>query len=106
MRRLPSPCEECRRAGRCRDMGCKQYRAWIDAQWQRLNGRFMEAYGAGLSSDKFYYAHPEEVRRYLRQGVCHGCPAERVCGSPCPVYWRWWDARMEIARKKGENPTF
>lgn len=52
-----------------------------------------------MSDDKFYYPHPEDVRRYLTQGVCGGCWAEGFCRKPCPAYWQWWDARMAVARK-------
>lgn len=52
-----------------------------------------------IADDKFYYPHPEALRRYLTQGVCGGCWAEAFCHSPCQAYWQWWDARMAVARK-------
>lgn len=96
---LRSPCAACPR--QCGDRYCEAYRLWVKEQWARFRGRYMAAYRERLSGDKFYYAHPDELRRYLREGVCGGCPARRVCENPCPAYWRWWDARME--RLKGGN---
>lgn len=45
--------------------------------------------------------HPDEHRRYLRQHPCEGCIAESFCDLPCEVYLKWYNARLEAARKKG-----
>lgn len=95
------PCESC--AARCKDWMCDAYRRWIGDQWELFQGRFLGDYRGRLSGDKFYYAHPDEVRRYLQEGVCGGCRAEGICDTPCPAYWRWWDARMEVAKMLAEH---
>ena len=51
-------------------------------------------------TQKFLVFHPDEHRRYLQQHPCGGCPAENFCDQPCEAYLRWYNARLEAARKK------
>ena len=51
--------------------------------------------------EKIVVYHPDEHRRYLRQHPCEGCIAESFCDLPCEVYLKWYNARLEAARKKG-----
>ena len=101
----PNPCDTCQDAASCKhSYGC--------ADWQiryRYRQKQINAYASNLlqakvtEQTKFYYQHPDEVRRYLADGPCKGCKAEQVCNVPCPVYLRWWDARMQMIRRRYTN---
>ena len=53
-----------------------------------------------VSVEKILVYHPDEYRRYLQQHPCGGCRAEQFCDQPCAAYLRWYNARLEAARKK------
>lgn len=95
------PCGDCRR--NCKNTYCYAYKKWFEGAWQGFHRYGKSLYRKGLSGEKFYYEHPERIRRYLREGVCAHCPANKVCDTPCPIYWRWWDARMEFTKKLAES---
>lgn len=81
----------CQRNPPCMQGECE----WLAEYYVRqrwINARYPE-------EKEFTYFHPEEVERFLRQGPCTGCKVERVCDMPCPDYVRWWNLRMEMARK-------
>lgn len=50
-------------------------------------------------TDVFTVYHPEEYRRFLRQGPCPQCPVQGCCDRPCQVYLDWYDGRMELYRQ-------
>ena len=50
--------------------------------------------------DKILVYHPDEHRRYLRQSPCMGCCAQNFCDRPCEVYLHWYNARMEMVRRR------
>lgn len=97
----PNPCYKCDKAKTCRTQhGCidweiryryrqKQINAFADRLKRRKK----------FAREKFTYMHPDEARRYLKEGPCKSCKADSVCDTPCPAYLRWWDARMRLWSK-------
>lgn len=97
----PSPCLQCHRGEICNNpLACKRYGMWIRTWWKWFNGRHRERKAREGCKECFQYKHPDEVRRYLQEHPCKGCQAEATCDVPCVRYLRWYDTRMEIARKK------
>ena len=70
--------------------------------WKQLNSYQIRQYRKqGQEREKkFSYEHPDIVKKYLDDGPCKGCEFELLCDVPCSAYYRWWDARMAIIRKK------
>lgn len=97
----PSPCEKCPRDGSCG--GCLKWEIRYRYRQKQINAY---AKGAGavkvktVPENKFCYSHPDDVRRWLKESPCNGCHANAFCDTPCPIYLRWYDARMQIARRK------
>ena len=98
----PNPCDTCQDAASCKlSNGCAD---WIIRY--RYRQKQINAFAQNLLKAKptgetmFAYRHPDETRRYLADGPCKGCNAEQVCNVPCRAYLQWWDARMQIIRKK------
>ena len=101
MLNYPSPCDKCHRGEICgHQLKCKRYGMWIHTWWKWFNGRHRERKAREGRKECFQYKHPDEVRRYLQEHPCKGCQAEKTCDVPCVRYLRWYDARMEIVRKK------
>ena len=79
---------------------------WVSDCLQRqnaINGYARQCYQPRLRVvGKILVYHPDEHRRYLRQHPCGGCRAEPFCDRPCDVYLKWYDAKMEAARKRFE----
>lgn len=68
-----------------------------------INSYVRQCYQPRLRTvEKILVYHPDEHRRYLRQHPCGGCPAEPFCDRPCEVYLKWYDAKLEVARKRSE----
>lgn len=81
--------------------GCEAWRIRYLYRQKQINANARAQAAKGLSTQKaFAYEHPDLVRRYIADGPCKGCKAAKACDTPCPAYLRWWDARMEIARRK------
>lgn len=97
---MKSPCETCTRSEYgC--TGCDPWRQYYGQKQSRINAYARQLYQPRVaSSTKFCYAHPDEVRRYLRHSPCESCQANNICDTPCAAYLRWWDARMEYMRRK------
>lgn len=98
----PNPCDSCKKPDGCSGgYGCQAWRIRYRYRQKQINayGRKLMQGGSGETS-VFVYPHPDETRRYLADGPCKACKAESVCDTPCPAYLRWWDARMQITRKK------
>ena len=104
MMNYPNPCENCPTG--CYDTNrgakeCVRYRTWINTWWKHFNGYVTRVRAQKKpESTKFFYEHPDIVRRYLMNGPCEGCKREKACDTPCGAYWRWWDARQEWHRNR------
>lgn len=98
----PNPCDTCEEAATCaRGYGCEEWKNRYLYRQKQINARAkQQASGSREKQTSFAYEHPDLIRRYISGGPCAECKAQKVCDTPCPSYWRWWDARMEIARKK------
>lgn len=98
----PSPCETCEKAESCKmGFGCAAWQIRYRYRQKQINAfaqKILQAKPTGETM--FAYRHPDETRRYLAYGPCNGCKAEQVCNTPCPAYLRWWNARMELTRRK------
>lgn len=94
------PCDTCGESYGC--TGCGKWKAWYLQRQAQINAYAKKVYEeqSRLPENKFCYNHPDTVKRWLREGPCAGCKAEEVCDTPCPAYLRWYDARMQIARRK------
>lgn len=69
--------------------------------WKQFNSYQIRKYRKEQEREKkFSYEHPDIVKKYLDDGPCKGCEFELLCDVPCSAYYRWWDARMAIIRKK------
>lgn len=69
-----------------------------------INGYAQRCYQPMLREvGKILVYHPEEHRRYLQQHPCQGCGAQSFCDIPCPVYLKWYNARIEAARVRGRG---
>ena len=102
-RNCPSPCNKCTWDS-CQPTGkhyqkCYAYQKWVSWWWKQYKKLFYRTEPAG-KSEKFTYSHPDTVRRYLQESPCTGCRVQDTCDIPCKAYLRWYDARMEITRKK------
>ena len=105
MPNYPSPCLKCT-SSTCRENGnsyktCAEYQTWFHWWWKWFRSHIpMLAAKPQVSRDNFCYVHPDEVRRYLEVGPCKNCQIAEGCNTVCLAYARWWDARMEILRKR------
>lgn len=103
--KYPCPCLKCEREA-CKENGsqfreCRDWLTWFRWWWKRFRVSLIAApQNVQFNADKFCYSHPDHVKRYLRNGPCAGCAAVQSCDTPCRAYLRWYDARMEITRKK------
>lgn len=103
--KYPSPCLSCDKEY-CKKNGfsykqCAQWLTWFRWWWKR----FRSAAGVIMvevpdNPNKFRYSHPDHVKRYLQVSPCAACSVDLNCDKPCRAYLRWYDARMEIVRKK------
>ena len=93
----PNPCNRCEKD--CPYTLCAEYQKYIRWWWKRFKVIFHQPV-QDRNQEKFIYAHPDQVRRYLEEGPCKGCRIKDTCDTACKAYARWWDARMEIVRKK------
>jgi len=98
----PNPCDTCKSAASCRlGYGCTDWQIRYRYRQKQINAYARNLLRVKITEQtKFVYQHPDVIRRYLAEGPCKACKAESVCDTPCPAYWRWWDARMQIIRKK------
>ena len=98
----PNPCDVCDKADSCNlGYGCEDWRIRYLYRQKQINAHAKaQAVRIPTGQKTFVYEHPDLIWRYIVDGPCKGCKAELVCDMPCPAYLNWWDARMEIARKK------
>ena len=103
--KYPCPCLNCDRES-CKENGsqfreCRKWLTWFRWWWKRFRGALkVVPQEQSTNTEKFYYSHPDHVKRYLQFGPCAGCSAEQNCDTPCKAYLRWYNARMEITRKR------
>ena len=92
----PNPCDGCDKAA-CKYQKCPQYLKRFRTMWKQFNSYPVRRYRAmkRMKREKYIYEHPDMIRQYLKNGPCAKCKAAGECDTPCPAYWRWWDARME-----------
>lgn len=93
------PCEDCEKKI-CNYHNCNEWLKRYRTRQGWINGyaRKPQVVKAVEDMNKFRYDHPDAVRRYLRDGVCGGCPMEETCDTPCRAYLRWWNDRMKWLR--------
>ena len=103
MNHYPNPCDICQKGNICTmRYGCEEWRIRYLYRQKQIN-----AYSRKLMRPKtteyrkvFAYEHPDIIRKYLEHSPCEGCKEVEVCDTPCPAYLHWWNARMEIARRR------
>ena len=97
-----NPCDKCEKAKNGEDcttfQKCKEYRYWLNYNFKmaRINARKRKEEMPKVT--KFTYQHPDMARKYLKDGVCSGCPFEGECNDPCKAYLEWYNARMKYFR--------
>lgn len=101
----PNPCLKCTRQACKKNSSqfreCSDWLTWFRWWWKRFHTYPAKApITKTTDRDKFYYAHPDEIRRALKKHPCEGCRNEKCCDTPCAAYLAWYDARMAVARKK------
>lgn len=105
MPNYPSPClkcdkEYCKKGG-SNHKECAEWLTWFRWWWKWFRTNLPKAEAARKErANKFFYAHPDEIKRYINGDPCEGCALKKNCDIPCNAYLRWYDARMEITRKK------
>lgn len=98
-----NPCKICIE-GICDYRRCRAYQTWLNDSWRQFQRFLPRGYREGSGGEeKFVYAHPDVVRRYLERGPCELCEHSGSCRIPCEKYWRWWDARMIWLKWKLRN---
>ena len=96
----PSPCDSCAELKDCRK-GCQAWETRFRTIWKQFNMYPIRKYRMrGGKHKKFVYAHPDLIKKYLKDGPCKGCEFEVLCDVPCTAYWCWWDARMTAIKAK------
>lgn len=102
----PIPCLNCKE-NHCDQSGsgyrrCSAWRTWFCWWWKRFPKMLTETKSSACD-DKFRYAHPDTIIRYIMTSPCDSCSASVNCDKPCRAYLEWYDVRMEIFRKKWAN---
>ena len=97
MMNYPTPCISCAKVLNCKNISCcHDYKKWLNSWWKYFQGMFRKP----VKRDKFRYEHPDRIRRQLQKSPCDKCRIAETCDRPCQEYLRWYDARMEVVRKK------
>ena len=99
--RQQSPCEKCED---CKvPHGCEKWKKSYRGRQDKINACAKELHERALKpagKEYFTYSHPDDVRRFLRYSPCNGCQLMPDCDEPCWTYLRWYDARIELARRR------
>lgn len=99
-RDYPHPCETCEKAKTCRTMtGCAAWKIRYRYRQKQINA-YAKRKKEEIFATKFAYQHPDETRRYLQQWPCEHCEQAEDCDIPCGKYMDWYNARIEVAKKK------
>lgn len=97
----PSPCDKCSECT-C-PQGCEAWRIRYRYRQKQINAHARKLFQCSVaqpSTKYFTYSHPDDVRRFLRYSPCNGCQLMPDCDEPCWTYLRWYDARIELARRR------
>lgn len=103
MSKYPNPCDSCHRCDTCRDFrGCTDYLKRFYTIWKQFNSYPARIYKKvkNMKREKFVYEHPDIIRQYLQKGPCEECHRAETCENPCVEYLLWWDARMELLKRR------
>lgn len=96
----PNPCDTC---SQCTNTGgCEEWKIRYRYRQKQINAfaKNLAREYRNVKTQKFTYEHPDIIRQYLHDGPCAQCKAAESCETPCPAYWRWWDARMEWMKRR------
>ncbi len=96
----PSPCDSCGKGYGC--TGCEKWEMRYRYMQKRINA-YARKVCCKLPENKFCYSHPDDVKRWLKDTPCTGCKANAFCDTPCNIYLRWYDARIQIARRRANG---
>ena len=78
----------------------KRIAAWLaEVLGARMKYQWQIRDELGREEPAFQYSHPDERRRWLREGPCKGCPCEKACDRVCGLRAKWWDDRMAHLRR-------
>lgn len=100
VRDYPHPCETCEKADNCRARsGCTDWKIRYRYRQKQINA-YAKLRKQEILTTKFIYQHPNDTRRYLQQWPCDRCENADDCDIPCGQYFAWYNARMELAKKK------
>ena len=98
MQNYPNPCDTCEHCGS--PSGCDAWKTRVRTIWKQFNSYAIRQYKKRKKFENFVYEHPDLTKKYLADGPCKGCQFEALCDVPCTAYWCWWDARMEVLKRK------
>lgn len=97
----PNPCDSCTISECRKGNGCNKWQMRFRTIWKQFNSYpKRKAMREKKVRHTYVYEHPDILRKYIQDGPCKGCKAERTCDTPCSAYYAWWDARMAVARHK------
>ena len=83
-------------------MMSKKKKAWVRRYLKRqkqINDWAREQLCPKMREDVIEVFHPDESRRWFRQGPCAECPVKGFCDTPCRAYLHWYDHRINLARQ-------
>ena len=99
----PSPCDKCEKC--TSPQGCEAWLIRYRYRQKQINAcarKLFEQPSPPPPVKYFTYSHPDDVRRFLRTHPCKGCPLEPTCDTPCGLYLHWYNARIELARRRAK----
>ena len=100
----PSPCLKCERAEVCQANGyhknCQVWHMWWLWWWKYLQQNLGKEEPKSKERNKFRYEHPDIIRKELAKNPCDSCFRKEFCAKPCYKYLAWYDAWVEIARRR------
>lgn len=100
----PSPCLKCEKEERCFRQGrhedCQDWRKWWLWWWKYFQNNLGKDDPAGKKCNKFRYMHPDHIQKELAKHPCDSCFRKEFCTKPCYKYLAWYDAWVEIARRR------
>lgn len=97
----PNPCDTCPQCT-CTN-GCDRWQIRYRFHQKQINAYARQVVEQSASPEEktiWVYPHPDEARRYLDTNPCVVCMCRDWCDQICKVRADWWDARMEILRRK------
>lgn len=105
MKTMINPCLICTRIPdpeNCENKKCVAWQAWFLSRWAQLHSyprRQMDRprERAGVVIGGIRYAHPEQVRDYLRRDPCKSCACgAQACVTPCRPRQNWAKLSREV----------